>query len=233
MKLFIFVLLIVPAVLANPDPSCQNLEQSGEMGVQKLLLISSDSKVPTTDQELTVYCNLGKDLYKTLREYKRCLNALPQEILSTTTQSVAKVLKKHCGDKKGREETLKILRCANDDAILGVKSCMGQTMNLLDYMANKKLDNQQLMSQMCCVMQMSRKCLTSKAKSVCDNKSISVTDHFNNLIDSLSKDGVDMVCDAYKSWEQCEQKMPAEMQTLQQIASQPVLDLSKKNFLLQ
>lgn len=230
MKFVIACLLIVPAVLAQSNLSCRDLEQKGEVGIQKLLFMAKDSKLPKTEQDFTNYCNSGKELYKGLREYKRCLKPLPQEVLGTATKSIANVLKKHCGDKQGREDTLKVLRCASDDALQEVKVCATQTLNVLEYLSQKNVNTKQLVPQLCCMAQITKSCLFSKIRSVCQDKSISVNEHFSKLVSAISKDVIDLACEDYKTMKQCEQKLPSEMQTLRQVANQPGPDLSKRQF---
>ena len=77
---------------------------------------------------------------------------------------------------------------------------------------------------------LTKNCVFSKIQSVCKDKSISVNEHFSRLVASISKDVIELACEDYKTLKTCEQKMPAEMQTLRQVANQPAPDLSKRQF---
>lgn len=210
------------------EPNCAELSRKGEIGIRKLILVDLDTKLPRTETEFVEYCNNGKKLYKGLREYKSCLKPLAQEMVGTVIKSIGKVLKKHCGDKEGRDESLRVLACAPDNTVVKAKKCTTQTLNMLDYMGGSEVSSKDVIPMACCMAHMTTECIREQIESTCTN--LSVSDYFDNLVSSISKDVMELACEDYKTMKQCQQRIPASIQKLRVVANKPSAELASRQF---
>lgn len=210
MKLFIFALLSALAVSAYGELSCADIEKQGENGIRKMFIIEEGATIPKTEMELDNRCNDGKKLYKHLLDYKRCIKSkLSQEVFTLTTQSIGKLLKKNCGDAEGKKIALKLLQCATPERVKKGQTCAVGSLDAIEKLSQSTESKAVLIPKMCCLAHVSADCARQKLGEIqCADPSIKPLEHFEEALNVLSKDAMELACEDYKTLAQCQAKIP-------------------------
>jgi len=218
--LVIFALFAVVSTGWAQELTCEQLENQGEMGIHKMFVGEDGVQIPNNEAELETRCNDGKRLYKTLLEYKKCLKPFPQQVFGTTAASIGKLLKKNCGDAEGKKHALKLFQCANSqgkDKVKETQKCVVGSLDSIQKLSSSGESKPQLVAKMCCLAHVAADCAREKIGTVtCPDPTIKPLDHFEEAMQSLSKDTMELACEDYKTMAQCQAKIPEAVAELKQ-----------------
>jgi len=207
--LIVFALISTIATVYGQDMTCEQLEQIGERGFRKMFIAEEGGTIPKTEAEFETRCNEGKKLYKSLLEYKKCLKPFPRQIFETTTQSVSKLLKKNCGDAEGKKIALKVLQCTTPEAVKSGQTCAVGSLDTIEKLSKSTDKKEKLIPKLCCLAHVTTDCVRRKVGDIkCEDKSVDVNAHMEEIINSMSKDALDIACNDYKTLKQCEASVP-------------------------
>jgi len=146
------------------------------------------------------------------------LKPFPQQIFSTATTSIGKLLKKNCGDAEGKKTALKLLSCATPDRVKEGQQCAVGTLDAIQKLSESAANKTSLIPKVCCLAHVSSDCARQKlGKITCPDPTIKPIEHFEESMNALTRDTMDLACENYKTLASCEAQIPEEVAKLKEI----------------
>jgi len=231
--LIVFALISAFAISAyGQDLSCKDLENMAETGVRKMFVAEEGGKLPQNAADLENHCNEGKKLYKTLLEYKKCLKPFPQQIFTTTTQSIGKLIKKNCGDEAGKKNALKLVECAKEQNLAKGHKCAIGSLDALQKISESGDTKAAILPKVCCLAHVSTDCIREKLSKIqCSDPTVKPLEHFEEIMGTISKDAMDIACQDYKTMASCQAKIPNEIKEMKQMVDNGAESLGKRSLI--
>lgn len=220
MKCLILIALVSAFAVSGyaQDLTCDELEKMAETGIRKMFVAEDGAKLPENLAELETRCNDGKKLYKNLLEYKKCLKPFPQQIFTTTSQSIGKLIKKNCGDDAGKKHALKLLECAKEHNLQKDHKCAIGSLDVLQKISQSGDSKVVMLPKICCLSHVSTDCIRQKLNKIqCADPTVKPLEHFEEVMATISKDAMDIACQDYKTMASCQAKIPNELKEMKEM----------------
>lgn len=118
------------------------------------------------------------------------------------------------------------MTCANKDNKLNeAKTCAMGSLDVIQKLSQSTETKSQLIPKVCCLAHVTNQCANKKLEGIkCNVKNkdgtseeVVVSKHFQEIMDALSKDALELACADYKDHKTCNQKIPEAMAEMKQM----------------
>lgn len=107
---------------------------------------------------------------------------------------------------------LKLLQCATAEKIKEGQKCAVGSLDAIEQLAQSSETRATLIPKMCCLAHVAADCARAKLGDVtCPDPTIKPIEYFEEAMNALSKDTLELACDDYKTKAACKAKVNSSM----------------------
>lgn len=115
---------------------------------------------------------------------------------------------------------MKLLQCATPERVKNGQTCAVGSLDAIEKLGQSTDNKSVLIPKMCCLAHISADCARQKLGEIkCEDPTIKPLEHFEEALNVLSKDAMELACEDYKTLAQCKAKIPEATAELQKIVN--------------
>ncbi|XP_017461409.1 PREDICTED: uncharacterized protein LOC108354747, partial [Rhagoletis zephyria] len=155
-------------------------------------------------------CKTYKDGVDCLIDYSnKCLEAQPAALAKSIMKSVKDHYNKRCNDPDYSKDFIEHNKCFEDPAIFEqFHQCEDKWFHRMQELLKLKVDVEKGIQSTCCIFHEFQRCISEQNTNLCHDKNARFWD---DTLDEVSDDTVNIFCAQLKTSEQCSKNFPADM----------------------
>jgi len=203
---YILGLALIATVIPGGWMACKSVEELDNCAYEISFLENRALKVPSNDGEVQTMCGKAKGGIKCLKDQaQECMQGPMKSVTIKVMGDLENHLNTRCDSPPHRADFLKHVQCFTDDAKAeAIRLCSDKHMVMMEKVSNMNKDLR--LGGSCCTAHAMRECIVGKVNELCSGET---GDYFNDMIQEVTEENIQIVCNEYGSLEQCDSKYDA------------------------